>query len=331
MSRVEVWRGATIESVHQVSIAVVDAQGRLRASTGNPELVAFARSAVKPIQALPLVRDGVTTHFGFDARELAVCCASHSGEERHVECVRGLLRRIGVEESALACGAHPPHYAPAARALQQAGQPFGRVHNNCSGKHTGMLALACRHGWPIAGYQRPEHPVQRRILEEICEWTELTPDEIATGVDGCGVVTFALPLSRLAGAFGRLAGAARRGETAASAVVGAMMSFPQYVAGTGRLCTLLMRAADGRVMAKAGAEGVYCVAVPGAELGIALKVEDGAARAAEPAILAVLRALSLLSDDEMAELAAFAEPSIGNTRGETVGRIRAAIQLEPHG
>jgi L-asparaginase II len=328
MSRVEVWRGPLVESTHRVHVAVAGADGRLRAGSGDTARITLARSAIKAIQALPLVEDGAAARYGFGDREIALCCASHSGEPRHVEGVRDMLSRIGVEENALACGPHSPFHGPSAEALAESGRQPGRIHNNCSGKHAGMLALACFHGWPVAGYNRADHPVQQRVLEELSRWAEVAADDIATAVDGCGVVTFGLSLAGLAGAFARLSAAARKGNSPAATVLGAMKAFPEYVAGTDRLCTDLMRTVDGRIIAKTGAEGVYCAAVPGAELGIAVKVEDGAKRASEPAIIAVLRALGLLSDQEFVRLAAYAEPDIRNTRGERVGGIRASIELE---
>ncbi|MBI4408480.1 MAG: asparaginase [Gemmatimonadetes bacterium] len=328
-ARVEVWRGALLESQHRVSVAVADARGRLRARAGDAELVVFARSAAKPFQALPLVDDGVAERFELSGAELALCCASHNGEPLHVDAARSILRKIGTDEDALACGPHPPLHEPSARALQRIGAAPGRLHNNCSGKHGGMLALARTHAWPLTGYHRSDHPVQQRMLEEVSRWTELTTEELPTAVDGCGVVTFGLPLAALAGAFARLSAAARGGERAPATVVQAMVRHPEYVGGTDRLCTELMRVVGGRIFTKVGAEGVYCAGVPGAELGVALKVEDGSKRAAEPALLAVLRALGLLLEDELARLSRYAEPDVINTRGEAVGRIRATVELEP--
>jgi L-asparaginase II len=334
-ARVEVWRGPLLESRHDVHVAVCDAAGRLRGRAGDAHRVTFARSAVKPLQALPLVEDGVIEEFGLATRDLALFCASHNGEPRHVAAVAAILARIGASANDLACGPHPPLYAPAAAALQRKEQEPTRLHNNCSGKHAGMLALARKNGWPLHGYERPEHAVQRRIAETIARWSSRSVDDIPTAVDGCGVPTFALPLSALAGAFAALGAAGRSyaGRTdGAGRVVEAMTQHPEMVAGTARLCTELMRITGGRVFAKVGAEGVYCAGVPGAELGIALKVEDGASRAAEPALLAVLRVLGLLSEDELVELESFAEPEIRNTRDERVGRIRAIVELEPgHG
>jgi L-asparaginase II len=327
---VEVYRGDIIESRHRVHVAVVDSQGRLRAHAGDPRLAAFARSAIKPMQTVPLVSDGVAERFEFDDVEIAICCASHNGELRHTQTVQGMMRKVGVSEGALACGPHVPMGKQAAHDLADRGMKPTRVHNNCSGKHVGMLALAQMRGWPLAGYHQQGHPVQSRMQQELANWTEMDADDLVTAVDGCGVVTFGLPIGRLALAFAKFAGAARAGDGPAATVVKAMTKNPEYVAGTARLCTELMRVSDGRVFAKVGAEGVYCAGVPGAELGIALKVEDGAIRAAEPALIATLKALAILSDDEVADLAAFAEPDVTNTRDERVGGLRARIKLEPH-
>ena len=325
---IEVRRGEVVESLHRVHIAVVDGAGRLRAHAGDPAFVAFARSAIKPLQAVPLIEDGVVERFGFNEAELALCCASHSGEARHVDAVTGMLRKVGVSGEALACGPHPPMGKQAAQLLADQKLEPTRLHNNCSGKHTGMLALARLHGWPLTGYHEFDHPVQQRMLRELARWAEMQPDDLAVAVDGCGVITFALPVEKLGLAFARFAAAARRGDDAPTRIEQAMTRNPEYVAGSDRLCTELMRVARGRIFAKVGAEGVYCAGIPGAELGIALKVEDGATRAAEPALIAVLKALAILSDDEVADLARFADPDITNTRGEQVGVLRAQIQLE---
>lgn len=330
LARVEVRRGATVESRHVVSVAVADGNGGLRATAGDPELITFARSAIKPLQALPLVDDRVAEKFGFGAAELALACASHGGEPFHIDVAQSMLRRIGLDEHALACGAHPPMHEASARLLRDMRRAPTRIHNNCSGKHAGMLALARAHGWPLAGYHDVDHPVQQRMLHEMTRWSGVAPEDITIAVDGCGVATFALPLSGMARAFGALAAAARRGEKAPAAIARAMTTYPEYVGGTDRLCTELTRASAGRIIAKVGAEGVYCAAVPGAELGVALKVEDGARRAAEPALLGVLHALGLLSDDEVGVLARYAEPVVRNTRGEAVGELRAIVELTPH-
>jgi L-asparaginase II len=325
---VEVLRDSLVESKHRIHVAVVDADGRLRASGGDPDLVTYFRSAAKPFQALPLVADGAMDRFGITLEELALCCGSHSGEPRHVEAAAAILRKIGLDGEALACGPHPPLHAPTRRDLAETGLEPGRLHNNCSGKHAGMMALARVHGWDPDGYQRPDHPVQGRILAEISRWLDVPYEAIALGTDGCGVVCFGLPLRQMAFAYARLARAARNGEREPTYVVGAMTSYPEMVAGEGRLCTDLMVQTVGRLFAKVGAEGMYCVGVPGAELGIALKVEDGSSRALGPAVLACLRQLDLISEEDLGALHAHAYPELVNSRGEVVGQIRPAVVLD---
>lgn len=238
-----------------------------------------------------------------------------------------MLGRIGLDAESLVCGPHPPFHEQTRLELAEEGLEPGRLHNNCSGKHVGMLALARCHGWETIGYNRPEHPVQGRILSEVARWAGVPLEAIALGTDGCGAVCFAMPLRQMAYSYAALSSAARAGDREGTYIIGAMTNYPEMVAGEGRLCTDLMERTAGRVMAKAGAEGVYCVGVPGAELGIALKVEDGAKRAVGPAILAVLRQLDLISEDDLGALWSHAYPDVHNTLGEVVGQIRANIEL----
>lgn len=326
-SFVEVTRGGVVESRHRVHAAVVDAGGRLRAFAGAPDMVTFFRSSAKPFQALCAVEDGAVERFGLSAAELALCCGSHSGEPRHVETARSILSKVGADSEALACGPHAPFHAGSRQLLAEAGLEPGRLHNNCSGKHAGMIALARGHGWDPDGYHRPEHPVQGRIRAEVARWAGMPEEALALGSDGCGVVCFALPLRNMAAAYARLAAAARQGVRAPAAVVAAMTEYPEMVAGTGRLCTELMRRGGGRLFAKVGAEGVYCVGVPGAELGIALKVEDGADRAVAPAVLALLRLLELIGEDDFGALHQHAFPVLRNTLGEVVGKLSTRLKL----
>jgi L-asparaginase II len=324
---VEVVRGAILESRHIIHAAVVDSEGRLRASVGEPDRVTYFRSGAKPFQALPLIRDGAIDRFGLTFEELALCCGSHSGEPRHLEAATSMLHKIGVDAEALVCGPHPPLHEQTRRDLAEEGLEPLRLHNNCSGKHLGMLALARARGWETVGYNRPEHPVQGRILSEVARWAGIPLEAIGLGTDGCGAVCFALPLRQMAAAYANLAAAARAGEREATYVVGAMTNYPEMVAGEGRLCTDLMEQTAGRVFAKAGAEGLYCVGVPGAELGVVMKVEDGSSRAVAPAILSILRQLDLISEDDLGALWSHAYPDVYNTCGELVGQVRPQISL----
>jgi len=336
--RVEQLRGGVVEAVHDVHVAVVDARGELVAATGDPELVTFWRSAAKPFQALPLVEDGVVERFGITTEELALACASHSSEPGQVARVRDFLAKIGCAERDLLCGPHAPLSEDVARDYATRGVRLTAVYSNCSGKHTGMLALARHHGWPTEFYTRLEHPVQQRCLAEVSRWTDVPVTDIHTAVDGCGVACFGLPLKNMALAYARLAkaevgtrNAERQGEhrsasdpaqqfrvpRSAFAVVEAMLRHPDLIAGERRPCTDLMRAHPGRVIAKVGAEGVYCALLVQEGVGVALKVADGHAIATALALAAVLEELGLRP--RPASLVAW--PNV-NTRGETVGELR---------
>jgi len=326
--RVEAVRGPAVESVHRVSAAVCDAGGRLIAEAGNPALVTFWRSAAKPFQALPLVEDGVLDRFGLGSDALALACASHSSEPPHLELADRMLAAAGCVEADLACGPHPPLSPRVAREVVEQGIHLTPRWSNCSGKHAGMLALARHHGWPVKGYEVAGHPVQDRILTAVTRWTGLSRNELVLGVDGCTVVCHGLPVVAMARAYANLAAAPTEGLRR---VRDAMLAHPDLVAGEGRICTELMRAMPGQIVAKVGAEGIHCAAIPAAGLGIALKVEDGDMRASGPALLAILRALAprlpaaarLPAD----ALAAAAVLPVRSTRGVRVGEIRAAGSL----
>lgn len=321
---VDVLRGGLPESRHLVHVVIAHAERGILQTAGDPGYRSFVRSAVKMFQALPLIEDGGADRFALTDEEVAITAASHGGEPFHVETVRGLLRKAGVPEDTLACGPHPPMHAPSADALRESGLAPARVHNNCSGKHAGMLALASMHGWPRAGYHQASHPAQMRVLATLAEWTGVPHSAIDSGVDGCGLPTFALPLQAMALGCARLSAAAADGDPVPARVIHAMTTRPAWVAGTDRLCSDLMVAAGGRLWAKVGAEGYYCAGSPERRLGVALKVEDGAARAVEPALLAVLRAVDLIDNDVLEILERYASPVILNTRGERVGRIVAS-------
>jgi L-asparaginase II len=342
--RVEQLRGGVVEAWHDVYVAVADAEGRLVAGTGDPELVTFWRSAAKPFQALPLVEDGVLERFGLTSEELALACASHSSEPGQVTRVRGFLAKIGCSERDLVCGPHPPLSDRVAHDYQTRGLRLTAVYSNCSGKHAGMLALARHHGWSTEFYARPEHPVQQRCLTEVSRWTEVPGAEIRTGVDGCGVVCFGVPLKNMALAYARLgnvefgvrnaelSGEVGRGATRADTfrtphsalrIVEAMLRHPELIAGEGRPCTDMMRAHPGRVITKVGADGVYCAALPREGIGVALKVVDGHGLASALAMAAVLEALGLRPRPESLG----PRPNV-NTRGDTVGEMRVNGGLE---
>ena len=327
MSRVVVERAGLLESAHRVHVAVVDSRGRLTASVGDAERIVFCRSAAKPFQAVPLVDDKVADRFGLTTEELALCCVSHNGEPEHQSLAQSILSKAGLEDSDLECGPHLPFDDVTAAALLRTGGSPSSIHNNCSGKHAGMLALAVAHGWPTRGYIRRDHPVQVRMVAEIGRWTNLQESEIGLGQDGCGVVSCATPLARLAGGFARLGGA----DGPPRRIVSAMCAHPFSVAGTGRFGTALGHAAGERLFGKTGAEGVFAVGATDGSFGMAVKVEDGGGRATPVAVLHVLDRLGVLEGIESEALNAFRLPRVTNTLGEDVGVIRADFRLEKHG
>jgi L-asparaginase II len=310
---VENLRGTIVESRHEVHVAVVDAAGRLVARAGDPDYATFWRSAAKPFQALPLVQDGVVERFGLRREDLALACASHSSEPDQVGLVREFLQRVGCSERDLMCGAHRPLSDAVAKDYETRGVRLTAVYSNCSGKHTGMLALAKHHGWPTEFYAKIEHPVQQRCLKAVSDYTGVAPDELGVAIDGCGVACFALPLRNMALAYTRLEGP----------ILEAMLLHPELIAGPGRPCTEMMRGHPGRVVTKVGAEGVYSALLVREGLGVALKVVDGHSLASALAIAAVLAELGLRPQPS-----SLLRRPITNSRGETVGEMRVNGGLE---
>ncbi|HVO35769.1 MAG TPA: asparaginase [Gemmatimonadales bacterium] len=338
-STVDAVRGHIVESRHRVSAAVTDPDGKLVAFTGESDLVTYWRSCAKPIQVLPLIEDGGADALGIDDAEIALACASHNGEPRHLAVATSLLEKAGCTEEDLACGPHPSLSPAVAREMAERGQKPRKLHSNCSGKHAAMLALARFHGWPTEDYRKPEHPVQRRLLREVATWTGVDEARIGQGVDGCGVVSYAMPLRNMAVAYARLGVGFRvegvAGEnphtlpstpyTPAHRVLRAVTAEPFLIAGTGRLCTEILSSSNGTVFAKVGADGVYCAALPQARLGLAMKVEDGDMDAARPALLALLE---ILAPGAVRVADSFRSPVIRNTLGEEAGHLAAKVSLE---
>lgn len=324
---VEVLRGDVIESSHHVHVAVCHAEQGLIASAFNPAHRSFVRSAIKMFQVMPFVEAGGIAHFGLSGEELALATASHGGEPFHVAAARSMLAKARVTEAALVCGPHLPLHEPTAHAMIAAREKPGRIHNNCSGKHAAMLACCGCQQWVTNGYHRSSHPLQQRIRTTLQRWMRIDPDEIEQAVDGCGLPTFAIALDAVAEGCARFAAAAADPATPAATIFAAMVNHPEFVAGTDRLDTELMRVAGKRVFAKVGAEGFYCAGVPAMQLGVALKVEDGARRAAEAALLAVLHQMDALTSDDLDRLDRYAQPRILNTRQEVVGRVRTSLDF----
>jgi len=316
-----------VESIHRVHVAVAHADQGLVASAGNPAHLSFVRSSIKMFQVLPFVEAGGVERFQFSGEELAICTASHGGESFHVATVRSMLAKAKVTEAALACGPHPPMHEPTADAMRCANDTPGRIHNNCSGKHAGMLAHCVQQQWVTNGYHKASHPLQQRVVSTLARWMRVDESDIDRGVDGCGLPTFALPLDAVALGCAKFAAAVAEHDPAPSAVFNAMVTHPEFVAGTDRLDTDLMRVTGSALFAKVGAEGFYTAAIPSMRIGVALKVEDGSKRAAEPALLAVLRHIGAIDQQTVDRLAQYAKPEILNTRNDVVGRMKVELSL----
>ncbi|MEP6567579.1 MAG: asparaginase, partial [Mesorhizobium sp.] len=297
---VEVLRGAIVESAHRGAVAVFDADGKPFLEIGDTARPVFPRSAVKVIQALPLIESGAADAYGFGNRELALACASHSGEPAHVELARAMLAKAGLDQTALECGAHWPSSHDATIALARAGGSPNPLHNNCSGKHSGFLCTCVHAGIEHHGYVKAGHALQEMVRDAMQAVTGAAHDADDAATDGCSIPTYAVPLKNFALGFARMATGTGFGPARAKAakrLFAACMAEPFLVAGTGKADVALMQTAPGRIFVKTGAEGVYCAALPELGLGIALKCDDGASRAAERVIAEVLA--KLLHTDEV--------------------------------
>lgn len=320
---VEVDRGGFVESLHCGHAALCDASGGLVRAWGDPDAVILPRSAAKMLQALPLVASGAARAAGLGPRELALACASHQGAPLHVQAVGDWLERIGLGGEDLLCGPEPSRDKALRFEMIRDGQRPARIHNNCSGKHTGFLTLAKHLGTGL-DYVAPEHPVQRACRAHFEEMTGAPSP--GYGIDGCSAPNFATTVAGLARAMAAMAGAAGRsgaGAEASTALVEAMIAHPELVAGEGRACTLLMRAATEPVAIKTGAEGVFVAILPRRGLGLALKIADGATRASECAVAALLVGLGVLEAGHP-DVARFLSPQIRNWDGQVTGAIRTA-------
>lgn len=323
---VEVLRGGSVESHHRGSYAVTDARGRVVVAAGSIEEPVYPRSAVKPLQALPLIETGAADAAGLLPRQIALACASHKAEPSHVDAVRSWLAAIGLDEGALECGAHPPGSPDAAAELTRQGQPPSPAHNNCSGKHTGFLCTAVHLGEDPRGYIGRDHPVQRRVAAALAEMTGVDLEATSCGCDGCGIPTYGIPLHGLARGMARMADTSDlspKRAAAATRILDAMAAEPFYVSGSESFVTECMRVAGDSVRVKTGAEGVYAAALPHLGYGVALKIDDGASRASELAMAALLKALGCFTEAQERALDPYLNPVIRNVVGGQVGTIRA--------
>jgi L-asparaginase II len=313
----EVARGSIVESRHTGAFAIVDASGALLRSVGDIDTPIYPRSAIKAFQCLPLIASGAADRYGLTEEEIALCCASHNGEPDHVRVARSILAKSGCNENQYECGAHWPLDHEAQRQLVKQDQMPSAVHNNCSGKHAGMLALASHLGVDPRGYTKIEHSVQQRMAQSLSELCDVDASKQPWGIDGCSVPTWAVPLSAMARGLSRLT-QMQEGLR----IIESVRAYPFMIAGTGHFDTLLMQDVP-RAFVKVGAEGVYAACIQHAGIGIALKCDDGASRAAEVAIASVLASLDVWEPGEKVALDSFAHKNMQNWRKIPVGDIHA--------
>ena len=328
---IQVYRGPYLESTHDIHIAVVNAKGELLFSYGDPGRLTFPRSSMKPFQAIPVIETGAADEFQFDEADLSLICASHSGEAIHRNRVMEILARLKLEEGALQCGTHIPRDIESYKELIKSGGDLTPVFSNCSGKHSGMLTAVVHMGEDIHTYREISHPHQQRILQAIEEMCHYPKESIDISVDGCGVPVHRLPLKNTALGYARLANSSvmenkERAETL-ERIRKAMTSVPEMVAGKERFDTDLMRAFGGRIVAKGGAEGVQCLGDSETGLGIAIKVEDGNARATSVATMEVLKQLGIGNESIYDQLEHYGNAPVLNARKDQIGVIKANFQL----
>ncbi len=322
---IEVTRGDQVESRHCGMLAISDAKGGLVAGIGDIARPVFPRSAIKALQVLPLVASGLAEKVGLGAPEIALACASHSGEPAHVTTAQGMLARVGRDEGCLECGTHWPIDQEAMRAMARRGETPHAGHNNCSGKHAGFVCLACAAGHDPAGYIGPDHPVQQQVRAALVRMTDAPHEPENRGIDGCSIPSYAVPLESLARAFARFGsgeGMPADYAQAARVIRNAVAQAPFMVAGTGRFDTRVMERFGDRVFMKTGAEGVYCATIPERGLGIALKCADGTTRASEATMACILAVLLARDDEERAFLDGLAHAPLTNWNAITVGALR---------
>ncbi len=327
----KVYRGGQLESLHTGYIALTDENGNVRGGVGDTSIPTYLRSSAKPFQAYPFVKNGGMEKFGLTQEELAIMCSSHNAEEEHVEAVESVLIKADLNKDMLKCGPQPPMLSSEAEKLARNGIEYSQIHNNCSGKHAGMLALAKLTGADPESYLEPENPVQKVIIDTISKFSETPPEDIPISLDGCSAPIFYLPLYRFSSLFGLLA----RGEdNHLKKIRDAMITNPFHIAGTERFDTDLMKATNGRFIAKTGAEGIQCVGIidggPKPEFsgwGLTVKILDGSIRAKGPAAIEALNQMGLLTKEDLIRLKNHFMPKIHNWAGRHVGELIPSFQL----
>ena len=322
-------RAGHVENIHRGDFAVVNCEGKIIDSIGNAHLPMFWRSAAKPFQALPFVKNGGLYKYNISDEELAILVSSHSGEPNHVELVKGLLQKLGLTEEDLECGVLRPMSGKAFKALIKSGEPITQIHNQCSGKHAQIMALSIMLGVKVKGYTQPEHEAEKLIFKHVAMASKVPEDKLEIGIDGCGVPVFYLPIYNMSLAYARLSTPSKGDwgeyESAATKIRDAMSKYPQIISGTGRIDCAVSEITNGRIIAKIGSDAVYCLAVKDENMGITFKIEDGSYAAVTPMVIALLKHLNQLTKEESAELDRLFPPILKNHRGDVIGTIETVF------
>ena len=322
-------RAGHIENIHRGDVVAVNCEGEIIKAIGNSYLPMFWRSAAKPFQALPFVKNGGLEKYNISEEELAILVSSHSGESNHVALVKGILEKLGLNEDDLECGVMRPLNGKAYKELIKSGEPLTQIHNQCSGKHAQIMALAIMLGVEVKGYSQPQHEAEKLIFKHVAIASKMPEDKLEIGIDGCGVPVFYLPLYNMSLAYARLSTPSKGNwsdyEVAATKIRDAMSHYPQVISGTGRIDCAISEVSKGRIIGKMGSDAVYCIAVKEGNLGVTFKIEDGDYAAVTPMVIAILKYLDLLTKDEAIELDKQFPPILKNHRGDVIGTIEAVF------
>ncbi|MDP4181766.1 MAG: asparaginase [Bacillota bacterium] len=325
---VEALRAGVVESSHYGNAVVVDGDGRIICSEGDPERISFFRSTSKPLQAIYFIESGIAEKFNLDLKEIAVITSSHTGEKEHINTLKSILKKIGEDETVLKCGVHDPISKEACNEITLSGSKVSILHNNCSGKHLGFIATAKAKGYPIKDYYKSEHNVQVEAEKIILEFGDIRQDDFKRGFDGCGVPVIAAPLKNLAKAYANLCNddfKEGKYKKSQSYLISAMSMYPEMVGGKGRVDTEIMKHFGSRIIGKIGDEAIFCAGIIGKAMGIAIKIEDGNMRALGPALMNLLLKLNIIDADETKDMMPIFKPVLTNHKGEIIGELRSVF------
>jgi len=328
---VKIYRGNLVENIYRGDITIVDRKGRLIFSVGDSKKITYWRSAAKPIQVLPVIYSGAADKYGLTEKEIVIMTSSHSGQEKHIKLIYSILSKIGLNEGDLLCGAYPAFYKSTAESLPQNKVNVKSIYNPCSGKHIAQLTLCQYYGWGINDYYKLKHPVQQMILNVVAKMTEYPKERIYLGIDGCGVPVFGLPIKNMSYAYERMVNweiLDSEYQQASKRIVMSMTKYPEIVGGTGRFDTDLIRVSEGKLLAKSGADGVFCIGVRNENgMGITIKMESGNMKLLPLVVVQILYQLKILSTEKLNKLKKYCPLWVKNYRNEKVGKFISDFKL----